>query len=460
VGGAEELIRATVRYLDTRLGVASLLRKTLEYVFPDHWSFMLGEIALYCFVVLVGTGIYLTFFFDPSYAHEVYRGSYAPLRGTEVTKAFDSTMRISFETKAGLLIRQAHHWAADIFLAAIVLHLLRIFFTGAFRRPRDVNAAVGVTMLALAVLEGYAGYSLPDDLLSGMGLAIGYSVLMSVPVAGAWLAVLVWDGAFPGSDAFISRLYILHVLLLPVAIAVLISIHLAIIVRQKHTQFPGRGKTERNVVGTPLWPGYALRSTALLLAVTGVVVLLGGLVQINPIWLWGPYHTYAATNGAQPDWYLGWLIGGLRLMPPIEIHAFGYTIVPNPFFGGVVFPLVVFGVLYAWPAVERRITGDHARHELLDRPRDVAWRTALVAAFFTWVAVIFIAGSADQISVHFQIPYVQQVWFFRIAAFVAPVLVYLVTLRACVELRRREGRPLGGAPVRRTPSGGFERVER
>jgi ubiquinol-cytochrome c reductase cytochrome b subunit len=458
VGGAEELIRGAVSYFDTRLGGAPLLRKTLHYVFPDHWSFMLGEIALYCFVVLVGTGIYLTFFFDASYAHEVYRGSYAPLRGSEVTKAFGSTMEISYETKAGLLMRQAHHWAANIFLVAIVLHLLRIFFTGAFRRPRDVNAAVGVTMLALALLEGYAGYSLPDDLLSGMGLAIGYSVLLSAPVIGAWLGALVWGGAFPGGDEFVSRLYIAHVLLLPIAIALLITIHLAIIVRQKHTQFPGRGKTERNVVGTRLWPAYALRSAALLLAVVAVVFLLGGLVQINPIWLWGPYHTYDATNGAQPDWYLGWLIGGLRLMPPLEIHLFGYTLVPNPFFGGLLFPLFVFGLLYAWPAIERRITGDHARHELLDRPRDVAWRTALVAAFFTWVAVIFIAGSADQISVHFQIPYGQQVWFFRIAAFVAPVLVYVVTRRACAELRARDSRPPGGTAVRRTPAGGFERA--
>jgi ubiquinol-cytochrome c reductase cytochrome b subunit len=436
------LIRGSVSYFDTRLGGAPLLRKTLHYVFPDHWSFMLGEIALYCFVVLVGTGIYLTFFFDANYAHEVYRGSYAPLRGTDVTKAFGSTMDLSYETKAGLLMRQAHHWAANLFLVAIVLHLLRIFFTGAFRRPRDLNAAVGVTMLALALLEGYAGYSLPDDLLSGMGLAIGYSVLLSVPVIGAWLAALVWGGAFPGGDEFVSRLYIAHVLLLPVAIALLITIHLAIIVRQKHAQFPGRGKTERNVVGTRLWPAYALRSTSLLLAVVAVVVLLGGLVQINPIWLWGPYHTYAATNGAQPDWYLGWLIGGLRLMPPLEIHVFGYTLVPNPFFGGMLFPLFVFGLLYAWPALERRITGDRARHELLDRPRDVAWRTALVAAFFTWVAVIFIAGSADQISVHFQIPYAQQVWFFRIAAFVAPALVYLVTRRVCGEIRARDSRPV------------------
>jgi quinol---cytochrome-c reductase cytochrome b subunit len=454
------MIRRSVRFLDERLGAAPVLRKTLRYVFPDHWSFMLGEIALYAFVVLVGTGIYLTFFFEPSLARETYHGAYEPLRGAEATKAYLSTVDISLEVKAGLLVRQTHHWAANVFIVAIVLHLMRIFFTGAFRKPRDINVAVGATMLALAILEGYVGYSLPDDLLSGMGLAIGYSVLLSVPVVGAWLAVLVWHGAFPGDDTFLSRLYIAHVLLLPVAIGLLIVIHLAIIVRQKHTQFPGPGRTERNVVGSPLWPAYALRSIGLAFAVASVLFLLGGLVQINPVWLWGPYEPYLATNGAQPDWYLGWLIGALRLMPPLEVHVFGYTLVPNAFLGGVLFPLITFAFIYAWPALERRITGDHARHELLDRPRDVPWRTATGAAFFTWVAVIFIAGSADQASVHLDIPYTAQVWFFRIAALLLPLVVFLVTRRVCQELRASGAHPLRGwtgARVRRGEGGGFER---
>jgi ubiquinol-cytochrome c reductase cytochrome b subunit len=435
------VIRGTVRFLDERLGSSPFLRKALRYVFPDHWSFMLGEIALYCFVILVATGIYLTLFFRPSLSHTVYHGPYEPLRGHEVTEAYLSTMQLSFGVKAGLLMRQAHHWAANLFLAAIVLHLMRIFFTGAFRKPRDLNMAVGLTMLILAVVEGYAGYSLPDDLLSGMGLAIGYSVVLSLPVVGSWLAPLLWGGNFPGSDAFISRLYILHVLILPLAIALLVSIHLFVVARQKHTQFPGPRRTERNVVGSPLWPAYALRSIGLLVIVAAVVVLLGGLVQINPIWLWGPYHVYDATNGAQPDWYLGWLIGALRLMPPLEIHVFGYTLVPNPFFGGALFPLIVFAILYAWPALERRITGDRARHELLDFPRDVPWRTAFGMGFFTWIWIVFVAGSADQMAVHFEIPYDKQILFFRIAVLVLPVVVFLVTLRLCRELRDTGAHP-------------------
>jgi ubiquinol-cytochrome c reductase cytochrome b subunit len=436
------VIRGLVSFLDERLGTSPLVKKTLQYVFPDHWTFMLGEIALYAFVVLVATGIYLTLFFEPSTEHVIYQGDYAPLRGHEMTKAFQSTLDLSFQTKGGLLLRQTHHWAANVFVAAIVLHLLRILFTGASRKPRDLNVWVGTTLFALAVFEGYAGYSLPDDLLSGMGLAIGYAVLLSVPVVGAWLAVLAWGGEFPGKEVFEPRLYITHVLVIPLVMATLIAIHLAIIVRQKHTQFPGPGRTERNVVGSALWPGYALRSLSLLFAVAGVLFLLGGLVQINPIWLYGPYHTYAATNGAQPDWYVGWLIGALRLMPPLEIHVFGYTLVPNPFFGGALFPLIVFGLLYCWPALERRITGDHARHELLDRPRDAPWRTATISAFFSWVAVVFLAGSQDQLALHFHFSYVGLVWFFRVASIVVPFIVFFLVRRAARELKETELHPL------------------
>ena len=448
------MIRRVVRWQEERLGASPLLKKTLKYVFPDHWTFMLGEIALYAFVVLVGTGIYLTLFFKADLSSVIYHGRYEPLRGHEMSRAYLSTLEISFGTKAGLLMRQTHHWAANVFVAAIVLHLLRILFTGAFRKPRDVNVWVGATLLALGVFEGYAGYSLPDDLLSGMGLAIGYAVLLSVPVIGAWLAVLVWAGPFPGGEVFESRLYITHVLIVPVVMGALIAVHLLIIVRQHHTQFPGPRKTEWNVVGTPLWPAYALRSIGLFLATGAVLFLLGGLVQINPIWLYGPYHVYEATNGAQPDWYVGWLIGALRLMPPLEIHVFGYTIVPNAFFGGALFPLLVFLLIYSWPAIERRITGDHARHELLDRPRDAPWRTATVAAFFSWVAIVFLAGSQDQVSVHLHVPYVGLIWVFRVASIVVPFLVFFVTRRLCRELKETEVHPLRGwtgSVVRRPP---------
>jgi ubiquinol-cytochrome c reductase cytochrome b subunit len=432
----EAVIRKLVRVLDQRTGAAPFVKKTLRYVFPDHWSFLLGEVALYAFILLVATGIYLTLFFDPSVAdRSVYHGTYAPLQGEEMSAAYRSVVDLSLHVKAGLLIRQTHHWAANVFIAAIVLHLFRIFFTGAFRKPRDLTYYVGLTMLTVSLLEGYVGYSMVDDLLSGMGLAIGYSVALSIPVVGANLAALLWGGPFPGSPAFESRMYIAHVFLLPILIGTLLGLHLLLVALRHHTQFT---RSEHRVTGVPAFPGQAPRSLGLMFAVFGVLFLLGGLVQINPIWLWGPYHVAESTNGAQPDWYLGWLIGALRLMPGWDFTIGNYTVVPNPFWGGVLFPGIVFGILFLWPSIERALTGDRAFHNVLDRPRDAPWRTAFGVALIMWVFLVFLAGSADRATVTFGIDYASLLWVYRVVVWVLPVVALVVTRRVCVELQRGE----------------------
>src|SRR4051794_6027659 len=336
---------------------------------------------MYAFLILVATGVYLAFFFEPSPAQTVYHGSSPPLRGQHMSEAYRSVVELSLDRKAGLLIRQTHHWAADVFVVAIVLHLLRIFFTGAFRKPRELTYYVGLAMLMLALLEGFLGYSLVDDLLSGMGLAIAYSVALSLPLIGANIALLLWGAPFPGEASFFSRMYIGHVLILPLLIGGLLALHIVLIVARHHTQFrESERTTERRIVGLPAFAAYAPRSLGLAFAVAAVLFLLGGLVQVNPIWEWGPYHVAQATNGAQPDWYLGWLIGGLRLVPGWDWTIGDYTLVPNPFWGGAAFPLVVFAILFLWPSLERRLTGDRGAHNLLDRPRDAPWRTSLVLA--------------------------------------------------------------------------------
>ena len=458
------MIRAIVRFLDQRTGTAPFLRRTLRYLFPDHWSFLLGEVSLYAFVVLVGTGIYLTLFYEDSTAKVVYHGPYEPLQGREMTHAYRSVLDLSTNVKAGLLIRQTHHWAANVFIAAVVLHLLRIFFTGAYRKPRELTYWIGLTMLVVSLLEGYLGYSLADDLLSGMGLAIGNAVALSIPFIGGNLAALIWDGPFPGGPAFFPRMYIVHVFLIPALLATLLAVHLTLVALKHHTQFrQSPRETERKLVGVPTFPGQAPRSLGLFAAVVAVLFLLGGLVQINPIWLWGPYHTYSATNGAQPDWYLGWLIGALRIMPGFDVVIGDYTVVPNPFWGGALLPLVFFGFLYLWPWLERRLTGDYAYHNLLDRPRDAPWRTAIGAAFFTWVGLIFLVGSADRIFVELGIPYTWQIWIYRALVFVGPVVVFFIAKRVCDELRVNELHPfrgVTGAVVERTPAGGFSEERR
>jgi quinol---cytochrome-c reductase cytochrome b subunit len=420
-----------VEFVDRRLGTNVPLRKATRYVFPEHWSFLLGEVALYSFVVLVATGTFLALFFDPGTSDTTYTGSYELLRGDQMSLAYASALHLSFDVPAGLLMRQTHHWAADVFLVAIVLHLLRVFFTGAFRRPRELTYAVGVILLGAAMLEGFAGYSLVDDLLSGMGLAIAYSVAASIPLLGGQFAQLVWDGPFPGGDAFESRLYIVHVFLLPALIATLIAAHLAMIVRTRHAQFRGPLRSERNVIGVPMWPGYAARSVGLLLAVTAVLVLLGGLIQVNPIWQWGAYEPWRGTNGAQPDWYLGWLIGALRLMPRFDVVIFGRTVIPNPFWGGIAFPGAIFAFLLGWPWLDR------GRSDQLDRPRDNPRRAAVGAGLFTFVFIVFLFGSADRLFLASGVPYNTQLWLFRVAAIVLPAVVYALVKRGARELRDR-----------------------
>jgi ubiquinol-cytochrome c reductase cytochrome b subunit len=433
------MIRTIVRKLDQRSGTAPIVRKTLRYLFPDHWSFLLGEVALYAFIVLVATGTYLAFFYQPSTTVVTYHGPYLPLRGQEMTEAYRSVLNISTTVKAGLLIRQTHHWAANVFLAAIVLHLFRIFFTGAYRKPRELTYWIGVTMLFMAMLEGYLGYSLADDLLSGMGLAIGNGVALSIPFVGANLGSLIWGGPFPGQHEFFARMYIFHVFLLPVLIGTLLAVHLALVALKHHTQFKRtRRQTERKLVGVPTYPGQTPRSLGLFFGTAGLLFLLGGLVQINPIWLWGPYHTYLSTNGAQPDWYLGWLIGGLRLTPSFDLTIGHYTLVPNPFWGGALFPLVVMAFLYLWPAMERKATGDYAYHNVLERPRDAPWRTAIGLGFASWVFLIFVAGSSDRVDVLFNLSYQAQIHAYWVLVWVVPVVVGAIAYRVCKELQAGE----------------------
>jgi ubiquinol-cytochrome c reductase cytochrome b subunit len=434
-----EAIADPVRFIDERTSSAPLLRKILRYLFPDHWSFLLGEIALYAFIALILTGTYLALFFHPSLAPTVYHGSYAPLRGTRMSEAYKSVVEISFSYKAGLLIRQAHHWAADVFVAAIVLHLMRVFFTGAFRKPRELIWLIGLLLLFSSLLEGYLGYSLVDDLLSGMGLAIGYSVLISIPLIGGPLGLLIFGAPFPGKELFESRMYIAHVFLIPALLAVLIGAHLALVAARHHTQFRrDRRHTERKLVGVPLFPGQAPRSLSLMLGVTAMLFLLGGLVQINPIWQWGPYEPWLGTNGAQPDWYLGWLIGALRLMPSFDLTIGHYTLVPNPFWGGALFPLLVLVVLAVFPWAERRLTGDYRLHNVLDRPRDAPNRTAFGVAFLAWVFLIFAFGAADRIFVLFGLSYNTQLYIFRIAIWVVPLVLFFGVRRFCRELQAAE----------------------
>jgi ubiquinol-cytochrome c reductase cytochrome b subunit len=447
--------------LDDRLGTSSFLQKALDHIFPDHWSFMVGEVAMYSFVILLITGIYLALFYNPSSNEVVYtctKGEhcYLPLVGQHMSEAYLSVIKLSFDVRGGLVMRQVHHWAAIVFLAAIAFHLCRVFFTGAFRRPRELNWIIGLTLLLVSMLEGFSGYSLPDDLLSGTGLRVVYSIVLSIPLIGSWAAFDLWGGQYPGT-VLLSRLFVIHEFLFPLLIMGLLGAHLAIIWRQGHTDFPGPGKTETNIRGSRVWPQYALKSGALLCIVFAVLAGLGGFFQVNPIWLYGPYSPYNVSAGAQPDWYVGWLDGSVRLWPHWEFRSFGHEIA-NPFFPGILIPGIVFNLMYAWPAIDRKLTKDTGFHNLLQRPRDVPIRTAIGCAALTFFTDLTFASATDLLGNDFHIPFERLIEILQYGAFIGPVVVGLIAYRVCLSLQRTNAhpimKPVGGVIVRH-PDGSY-----
>ena len=458
-----KLPEATAQGIDERFQVATPLRRIFNKVFPDHWSFMLGEIALYSFITLLLTGTFLALFFDPSMAETTYDGSYTPLRGLEMSKAYETSLNISFDVRGGLIMRQMHHWAALLFMAAIVIHMFRIFFTGAFRKPRELNWIIGLSLFWLGLTEGFAGYSLPDDALSGTGLRIITAIVLSIPLVGSWVATSLFGGEFPGTE-ILPRLYILHVFLVPGIILALIVVHIGLVVKQKHTQWPGPGRTNHNVVGIRMFPKFAANGGGFFMIVFGVIALLGGLLQINPIWLFGPYQAAVVSAGSQPDWYAMFLDGSTRLMPAWDIHipiGDGYTI-PAIFWPTVVLPGLLTTLPMAYPFIEARLRRDKQAHHLLQRPRDVPARTALGAMAIGFYLVLVLSGANDVIAEKFHISLNATTWAGRIGILLVPPIAYYVTYRLCLGLQQHDREVLAHGVetgiIRRLPDGRFMEV--
>ncbi len=430
---------ATADYLDQRTGIGVAVKGFARKVFPDHWSFLLGEIALYSFVVLLLTGVFLTLFFVPSMTPVTYDGPYEPLRGQEMSEAFASTMRLSFEVTGGLLIRQIHHWAALLFMAAIVTHMMRVFFTGAFRKPREVNWLVGFTLMILGLAAGFSGYSLPDDVLSGNGLRIADGVTRSIPIVGSYLSYFLFGGEFPG-EHIIPRLFTVHILLVPGLILALVGLHLFLVVLHKHTHYALPGRTERNVVGYPLFPVYVAKAGGFFFVVFGVLALMGATMTINPVWSFGPYDPSPVSAGAQPDWYMLFLEGGLRLMPGqgTEWVIGGYTLSLNVLVPAVILPGILFTALALYPFIEAYVTGDRREHHIAERPRVNPARTAFGVSILTGFVVLAVAGSNDILATHFGLSINQITWTLRVLVLVAPAVAFWLTRRLCLGLLRRD----------------------
>jgi ubiquinol-cytochrome c reductase cytochrome b subunit len=428
-------------WADERLGLATLMKKNLRKVFPDHWSFMLGEIALWSFVVLLLSGVFLTLWYTPSMGEVEYQGSYNPLRGVEMSEAMASTLKLSFDVRGGLLMRQMHHWAAMLFIASMMIHLLRVYFTGAFRKPRELNWVIGSLLLLLGTLEGFTGYSLPDDLLSGTGIRAADGFMKSMPVVGTYMSFFLFGGEFPG-DSIIPRLYTVHVLLIPGVLLALIAAHMLLLVYHKHTQWPGPGRTEENVVGFPMLPVYAAKAGGFFFIVFGVTALMGGLLTINPVWKFGPYDPTKVTAGSQPDWYMGWPDGALRIMPGWESDLWGFHLSWNVFLPIIVLPGLMFTILMMLPFLEAWITGDKRTHHLLQRPRNAPTRTAVMVALMTFYGLMWAAGGNDIIAIKLHLSINQITYFMRAAVFLGPVIAFFITRRWCISLQRHDEQKL------------------
>jgi ubiquinol-cytochrome c reductase cytochrome b subunit len=424
-------------YVDERTSISGLVKEVGRKIFPDHWSFMLGEVALYSFIVILMSGTFLTFFFQASMVPVIYEGSWAPLKGIEMSAAMASSLDISFDIRGGLLVRQIHHWAALLFVAAIGLHMLRVFFTGAFRKPREINWMIGFVLFVLAMAEGFTGYSLPDDLLSGNGLRIIDGMVKGIPVIGTWISYLLFGGEFPGVD-IVGRLYVLHILILPAILVAALGVHMLLLIINKHTQFAGPGRTNYNVVGHPIMPVFAAKAGGFLFIVFGVIVLIASLFQINPIWVYGPYDPSPVSAGTQPDWYIGFADGMLRLMPPgLESVIGGFT-----FSWYIIIPLVVLGLFILtvaiYPFIEAWVTGDKREHHIADRPRNAPTRTAIGAAGVTAYAVMWAAASSDLIATHFKVTMEGVIHTLQVLLIVAPIIAYLITKRICLALQKKD----------------------
>ncbi|MBB2915371.1 ubiquinol-cytochrome c reductase cytochrome b subunit [Streptosporangium becharense] len=466
-GGSRQIpkpIAGVSNFVDERIGAGNFLKRNLRKVFPDHWSFLLGEIALYSFIILLLTGTFLTFFFKPGMGHVEYTGSYRALNGVMMSEAYASSLSISFDVRGGLLMRQMHHWAALLFIGGMMVHMLRVFFTGAYRKPRELNWLIGVLLLTLALFEGLTGYSLPDDLLSGAGLRITEGVMMSLPLVGTWITFFLFGGEYPGEDV-IPRFYSLHILLIPGILLGLITAHLILMWVQKHTQMPGRGRTNENVVGSPLYPAFMIKSGAYFMFTFAVIAGLGTFAQINPIWLFGPYTPADISAGSQPDFYMGFLEGSLRLMPSWEINLFGTaggTLALSVLIPALVPLGIIITGLVLYPFIERWVTGDNREHHVVDRPRNNPHRTSIGMTAITFYGVLWLLGANDEIAAFFQVPLNWTTYIGRFLIFAGPLAAYIVTYRICLGLQRRDAEVIGhgveSGVIKRLPHGEYIEV--
>ena len=420
----------------TRRLVPDALRRDPE----DRWAAAFGRIAVYSFIVALISGVLLLPFFRPSMATVVYHGSYSKLDGATMSHAYQSVLAISFDVRGGLLIRQVHHWSADLFVAAAILRLLRAFFRGRFSGRGRPDWLIWVALLPVGMLAAYTGTILPDDMLSGGSLSVITGVLLSLPLVGTHLVFWIFGGAPPGHQ-ITGRDYWVHILVLPALAGALLL---------------------ASFRPSPRWPR-RMRPDPLLPFTCAVLALLGTIAQINPVWLIGPYQPGSISSGSAPDWYMAFLDGALRIMPAWELTVAGHPLALGVLIPGLVVPALFFTGLALYPLADRWTTGGRPPRGLLPpTPADLANRTAAGVAGLTFYGLLWAAAANDQIANHLHLDLYTVTWIFRVLVLAGPALAFGITRVICHAPagRRREeelhGRETGR--IVRNPHGGYDEI--
>ncbi|MEF8822179.1 MAG: cytochrome bc complex cytochrome b subunit [Halovenus sp.] len=441
-------LRRLYGWFDDRLDLEGG-RSILGKAFPAEDSFLLGEVALFCFVLLVLSGMFLGFFYEPSISNVEYEGSVAEYQGEEMPESYVSVLNITYDVPFGMLLRRMHHWAAHLMVASMALHMLRVFFTGAYRNPRELNWVVGTALAGATMFAAYTGYALPFDEFASTAVGIGYNVALSIPIIGETVANIAFGGSFP-SSATIPRFYFLHILVLPLVIAGLIGVHMAILVRQKHTEAqrdedvmpagPTRAAVDRRtavegdsasggtaadggspsdsgtaadggavahgggatksrsrqvdrdddsvVVGLPAFPNQVAVSAVVFFLTLATLSLLAGFLPVHNIAEYGPNDPASTPSLIMPDWFLMWGYGFLKLIPSwMSFDLLGIHFSAE-FIGGLLLPGIIFGVVALWPFIDYDEKPVHFTADPLERP----FQTAVGVAAVLFIMIASIAG--------------------------------------------------------------------
>ncbi len=434
-GSSSRVIDRLGGWLEDRTGARALLQQWRRRVFPDHWSLMFGQIAVASFLACVLSGLFLLFFYVPSTSAVTYQGPYAPLVGVEMSRAFESTLRVSLEVPAGLLLRQLHHWSSSVMIAALLLHILRVYFTGGFRKPRELQWLILFGVLFAGMGAGLTGHFLPDDMLSGSSLAVLDGLLKGIPVVGTWLSDLFFQGQFPSGA--IATAYPLHVVALPAIIVSLLIVSALLSTRHKPAQFMGSGRMQGNVVGRP-FAVVVVKRGGLFAIVFGALTLIAATVTVNPVWLYGPADPGNASAGSGALWYLAFLDGAQRLVPP----GWEFVWLDRTWTVAIVAPVLVSGLFLVsamlYPFIEARITRDHDDHHLLTRPRAAPTRTGVGVAGIIFYGVLWAAAGSDHLAMQFYLSIEGVVLTLQIALLLGPAVGFVLSRRVCLGLQRKD----------------------